>query len=123
VKGAAYLLVAAAVKVANYPFAIFLSKDTVVDRRQAGTRDAGLLLLSALGVRPLVHRVVLRVVVRAVTVFLRRLHFVLLVEDGVGVLSRKLSERGRGDGPVLLVVSCTMIAIQERIGNHGRAEI
>jgi hypothetical protein len=121
VKGAAYLLVAAAVKVADYPFAIFLSKDTVVYRRQAGARDAGLLLLSALGVRPLVRRVVPRVVVRAVAVLLRRLHFVLRVEDGVGVLSRELSERGRSDGPVLLVVTCTMIMIRERNGSSGRA--
>jgi hypothetical protein len=91
VKGAAYLLIAPAVKVTDYPFTIFFSKDTVVNRRQARARDAGLLLLRALGMRPLVGGRVLLTVIRAVSVFFRRIHAVLLVEDGIGVLSRELS--------------------------------
>jgi hypothetical protein len=45
-------------------------------------------------------------VVRAVAVLVRRLHLVLRVQDGVGILSRKLSVRWREGGPVFLVVSC-----------------
>jgi hypothetical protein len=91
VKGAAYLLIAPAVKVADYPFTIFFSKDTVVDRRQARARNDGLLLLRALSMRPLVGGQVLLTAFRAVPVLFRRLHAVLLVEDGVGVLSREVS--------------------------------
>jgi hypothetical protein len=123
VSGAAYLLVTASVKVADYPFAIFFSKDTVVDRRQAGARDTGLVIISNIAVGPLVNHVVPRMVVRAVAVLVRRLHLVLRVQDGVGILSRKLSVRGRGGRTVLLVVSCKVIRVRRVYGKRKRGEI
>jgi hypothetical protein len=123
VSGAAYLLVTASVKVADYPFAIFFSKDTVVDRRQAGARDTGLVIVRHIAVGPLVDHVVPRLVVRTVAVLVRRLHLVLRVQDGVGILSRKLPVRWRGGRSVLLVVPWKVKKVSWVYGKSKRGEI